>query len=140
MKRIITSPFVAAIVLYLSVIRQMPEMVTIDYTHDIVRSSSGEALFSLTACRDTIGHFCLYCALSVAIFFDLKRFTHCSSKRRALITILVPTIFGIAMEIIQKEFFPPRSCEWNDIITNAVGALTGYFVAKRINEKSVRLP
>ena len=139
MKKFILSPFVAAAIFYLCTLPKMPEALTINSEHDMVYSQTGEQLFTLTFCRDTLGHLFFYAIFAITLFFDLKRCREkMSQQQRCMITILLPIGFGILMEFVQKYFFPPRAFEWSDIIANSTGCVLGYFIAHYCNKRKAK--
>lgn len=135
MKKIIISPIIALLIFHLSSIDSMPEPLNIDYAHDIVTLPSSDTTFSLTFCRDTMGHFCLYMLLAFTLFFDLRRHFSLPRTRVAAVTLLTGIAYGITMEFVQKNFFPPRSFEWSDIAANSLGCALGCIAALYFSRK-----
>lgn len=67
---------------------------------------------------DKILHFLMYAALSTAMALETKK----SNKIYIyFIILLISTIFGGAIEILQS-YFPPRTASWGDFIADAIGS------------------
>ncbi len=76
-------------------------------------------------------HIALFMALVVAWcwFYSGKKEQSTNSKKTFITIAVVSLMYGIVMEIIQEQFIRNRSFEIPDIISDGVGALTGYFIA-----------
>ena len=108
---------VALLILYLSITTKVP-----DYYH-------GPRFEG----QDKIVHFFLYASLSLAICRDLFRQSVAfSSRKMYILAIILPILYGGLIEILQENFFPPRTGEWSDWFANILGVLTGYFLSRKI--------
>lgn len=84
---------------------------------------------------DKWAHLLMYFVFGAAFTYDLWR-DGCRSWQYALMAVLLPTIYGGIIEILQENFFYPRTGEWLDWAADAIGALTGFAVVygvKRVN-------
>ena len=53
-------------------------------------------------------------------------------SKKVVMTILLSSIFGICMELMQYYFFPGRYFEYLDIIANIIGAICGFALFKYV--------
>lgn len=86
-----------------------------------------ESFFS----SDKIGHFVAYGVLSFLILvgcFKEGRVT----RPKIVWTILLCTIYGVLLEIIQYTFYPDRLFETGDAIANLIGAVGGYLTFRQL--------
>lgn len=74
---------------------------------------------------DKIGHFGMYAVMSI---ISLKAFVNWANAKIFLFCLS----FGILMEILQFAFFPGRYFEWSDIMANALGALAGITLIRKL--------
>ncbi len=74
---------------------------------------------------DKIVHFGMYAILSGLCLMAFKNWANAK-------IFLFCLSFGILMEILQFAFFPGRYFEWSDIIANALGALVGMILIKKL--------
>ena len=74
---------------------------------------------------DKIGHFGMYAIMSIISF---KAFVNWANAKIFLFCFT----FGILMEILQYAFFPGRYFEWSDIMANALGALVGITLIRKL--------
>ena len=82
---------------------------------------------------DKVVHFFLYALLSLAICRDFFRQSVAFSSRKMVIwAIILPILYGGLIEILQENFFPPRTGEWGDWFANILGVLAGYFLSRKI--------
>ncbi|MDH6309719.1 VanZ family protein [Dysgonomonas sp. PFB1-18] len=74
---------------------------------------------------DKIVHFIMYWGLAgVASFnyiYDKKG--HIIILKLIAFAIFIPILYGGLIEVLQAEFFPPRSGDWYDFLADALGAL-----------------
>jgi VanZ family protein len=47
-----------------------------------------------------------------------------------LLIAILATVYGIIMEFVQERYIPNRSFDQGDIVADAIGSFTGYFVAR----------
>lgn len=76
---------------------------------------------------DKLVHLLMYMFLSAVFSFDLKRDKQTMTVILTL-SVLVPTIYGGIIEILQERFFYPRTGEWLDWAADAIGALIGIYI------------
>lgn len=73
---------------------------------------------------DKWAHLLMYIALGAVLFWDL-----CRDKRQGwtlwLTAIIAPILFGGLIEILQENFFYPRTGDWMDWLADSVGTLVG---------------
>lgn len=60
-------------------------------------------------------------------FFSKYFFSHFSSSKIFLITLLIALTYGILIECIQL-FVPHRNFEFSDILADFIGTITGLFI------------
>jgi VanZ family protein len=88
---------------------------------------------------DKLTHFFLYLVLVLAITKDFyKQWVDFSSLKMKLWAVVLPILYGGAIELLQQNFFPPRTAEWSDWIADVLGVLAGYFLAKSIYPKYIK--
>lgn len=72
---------------------------------------------------DKVVHLLMYFALSGIMTIDLRRAGK-PLRQAWLPALLIPIVYGGLIELIQP-YFPPRSCELADWLSDAIGALLG---------------
>lgn len=82
---------------------------------------------------DKMVHFGMYFTLAACLFLD---FIYTSSplswvKKVALI-VVIPSLYGGLIEILQGAYFPPRSTEWSDFFADCFGALVAYLICNKL--------
>jgi VanZ family protein len=89
--------------------------------------------------QDKLVHFILYLLLSLAVCLDFYRqWTDFSSRRMIIWAILFPVLYGGMIELLQGNFFPPRTAEWGDWLADTLGVFAGYFLAKSFYPKFIK--
>ncbi|MCC6722863.1 MAG: VanZ family protein [Saprospiraceae bacterium] len=78
---------------------------------------------------DKIGHLVVYGVLNWLVLRALHT-TDSFSVGRALWSLLVVSLYGVALEFVQWAFFPNRFFEVWDMVANATGAVLSYFLFK----------
>ena len=78
---------------------------------------------------DKIIHFIFY---FVFVFLWIKSIKHIS-LRYFLIVLFIALCLGISIEFLQEKFTKNRAFDWYDIIANALGAITSFFIVKFYN-------
>ena len=81
---------------------------------------------------DKLGHFTVYGILSASILWGMGKNGEEWSKKNVVMAILLSSIFGIVMELMQYYFFPGRYFEYLDIIANIIGAICGFALFKYV--------
>ena len=85
---------------------------------------------------DKIVHFVLYSLLGLAVCRDFfRQSTPFGSRKMVVWAIVLPILYGGIIEILQENFFPPRTAEWGDWLADIAGVLTGYFFSRIIYPK-----
>lgn len=77
---------------------------------------------------DKVYHTIMYASLAFTLFFDYRRdkFIKFKYKHLFIILLLIPTVYGGIIEIVQQEFFPPRRAEFFDWFADIFGSLIGF--------------
>ncbi len=96
-----------------------------------------ESLSDLTG-TDKLGHFVIYAIFSILMLFGVFKIRNAMpSNPNAFLIVIVCSIYGVLMELMQFTFFTGRYFEVLDIIANIIGSIGGLFVFKYIfNKKS----
>ena len=83
---------------------------------------------------DKLIHLLMYASLAFILFYEYYKDKHLKSCFRSfyIVLLLFPVIFGGVIEILQQAFFPPRTAEWLDWVSDIVGSLIGFLAAKMI--------
>jgi len=78
-------------------------------------------------------HFFLFGILVIlwCRFFYKKGFEKKNLKKIFLWLMLSGILYGVIMEFVQKYFVPNRSFDLGDIVSDAVGSLSGFFYSIR---------
>lgn len=77
---------------------------------------------------DKWAHLLMYAALGAALLWDLVR-DRVSGWRMWLIALVVPVAFGGIIEVLQENFFYPRTGDWWDWLADIVGTVIGCIIA-----------
>ena len=82
-------------------------------------------------------HFIMYGGMSLVIWWEyLRQHKTIDSLHVIIGTIVLPTLLGGSLEIIQEWFTTYRSGDWLDFTANCIGvglgALGGYFILPRV--------
>lgn len=73
-------------------------------------------------------HLIMYAALGAALLWDLYK-DHLRGWKMWSIAIILPTIFGGFIEILQENFFYPRTGDWMDWTADIIGTIIGGLLA-----------
>ena len=85
---------------------------------------------------DKAVHFVFYFLLVLAICRDFfRQSTPFASRKMVVWAIILPILYGGLIEILQENFFPPRTAEWGDWLADIAGVLAGYFFSWKIYPK-----
>ena len=85
---------------------------------------------------DKVVHFVLYFLLASAICRDFfRQSTPFASRKMVVWAIVLPILYGGIIEILQENFFPPRTAEWSDWLADITGVLAGYFFSRLVFPK-----
>lgn len=80
------------------------------------------------AYADKWAHLVMYIILSFALIADARR-DNLSKRMAAVIALLLPSLYGGLLELLQHFFFYPRTGDWIDWLADVVGALVGNLLA-----------
>ena len=86
---------------------------------------------------DKVGHVGVYCILTILLLrgFYQKNAKEDLSTTLSTLMVVISSIYGISMEIVQYSFFPGRFFEVMDIIANIIGSLIGLIIFKHFFTK-----
>jgi len=86
---------------------------------------------------DKFGHAVVYCILTILLLIGSYQKNAKHDLGRAILTlgVIISSIYGISMEIVQYSFFPGRFFEVMDIIANIIGSLIGLIIFKHFFTK-----
>lgn len=90
---------------------------------------------------DKLVHICMYFGLALVLTGDLHRAV-CAQQGKivrsltfrwlyVLLAFGLPIAYGGCIELIQP-FFPPRTAEWLDFVSDAAGAVFGFVAGDKI--------
>ena len=75
----------------------------------------------------------MYLSLTIALYLEIRTR---DKYFRYFFILLFPILYGASIELIQKYFFPPRTAEWLDLLSDIVGVVIGYFVARKLSKNT----
>lgn len=70
----------------------------------------------------------MYWLLSLVAYLDLSR-AHVAYWWRVAWALVLPILFGGLIEILQEQFFYPRTGDWMDWIADLSGSIFGYLIS-----------
>lgn len=85
---------------------------------------------------DKLGHFAVYGILTFLLAFGYHKNNPTISKNMLLKCLIISSLYGICLEIMQYAFFPNRYFEVLDIIANISGSIIGILFFKYIYYKT----
>ncbi len=74
---------------------------------------------------DKLAHAFVYGVLSCLLLYSFFLNDQKNIQKMKMISIIISSIYGILMEIMQYLFFPNRYFEFLDILANIIGAIIG---------------
>ncbi len=81
---------------------------------------------------DKVVHLFLYIFLACILVFDNRELIAGKRFVKLLVYAMIfPVVLGGVIEIVQENFFPPRSAEWLDWFMDIAGVLMGYFITAK---------
>ena len=86
---------------------------------------------------DKYVHLFLYFVLTVLLFYSRFVSTDFSKKAKLLVSFLFAIVFGIIIEIMQKELTANRQFEWRDIVANSMGSLIAITFLNKFSDKNI---
>ncbi len=97
----------------------------------IMKPSSGMNQLMLFEGEDKVVHFLMYFFLTFVVCWEFYRqkvsFT---SPKMYVAAVGLTAIYGGLIEILQENFFPPRSGDWWDWFADVAGVIAGYCIAR----------
>lgn len=84
-----------------------------------------EVGFDFLIPTDKIVHFLMYLGLSgaTALNYIHAKKGHINLCKLLLFAFICPILYGGLIEILQQNFFPPRSGDWSDFLADVLGSL-----------------
>lgn len=79
--------------------------------------------------EDKIAHIIMYIFLAISL---------CIASRKYIIIITISTIYGGIIELLQNYYFPPRTGEWLDLLSDFIGAIIGVVLFIFIQKKTFK--
>lgn len=76
--------------------------------------------FLLFPNSDKVIHALMYLTLSVSLFIPSGK-----NWLPATVTIVISTIYGGIIELLQHYYFPPRTGDWYDLLADFIGSFVG---------------
>ena len=99
-----------------------------DIPQKYIRESIQEQLLKVFYSTDKLVHFLAYVVFSILFLIILSNYTNWLSLQKLLMLLLVGTLFGVGIELLQYAYIPGRDKEMLDIILNFIGLLGGVFL------------
>ena len=78
---------------------------------------------------DKIAHVIVYMVLLLLLMYWFKA---AEVKFSVLKAFLIVSLYGMAMEFMQDNFFPERFFDWSDAVANSIGAAVGIVIFRYI--------
>lgn len=80
---------------------------------------------------DKVVHFLMYLGLSgaTALNYIYGEKGHINMKKMLVYAFLIPILYGGLIEILQENYFPPRSGDWADFFADALGSFAALPIA-----------
>jgi VanZ family protein len=78
---------------------------------------------------DKIVHLLMYFSLATIIYWDSRKL-NLSLQKLIWLAFLLPSLYGGLIEILQENFFPPRTGSWGDFSADCIGALLGFIILR----------
>jgi len=84
-------------------------------------------------------HFVFYAIFSFLLFLSTHTYTKSlnSHVKRWSLVLIIGTVVGLSIELIQYSLISGRHGEWMDVLVNTLGLLGGLFVAELLKSKGV---
>ncbi len=89
---------------------------------------------------DKLIHLLMYFVLGLVLNWDTSSASVSSSTQqlkisKQLLVFALPILYGGIIELLQANFFPPRTGEWLDFGANVAGVLLAYLTYHKIFKK-----
>jgi len=70
----------------------------------------------------------MYAGLTIVLIYDFRNHKNSNAYNFAFILVcfIFPGLLGGLIEIMQKEFFSPRTAEWGDWLSDIAGVMVGW--------------
>jgi VanZ family protein len=83
---------------------------------------------------DKLAHLFVY---GVLVYLALQAYKSVKDLTLRIIIVLISSsvLYGLLLEIVQKNFFPNRYFEWGDVIANTVGSILGWIIFSYFNKR-----
>lgn len=87
--------------------------------------------FDIFIPTDKIDHFLMYLGLSgaTALNYIHGKRGYISISKLLLYAFVCPILYGGLIEVLQQNFFPPRTGDWFDFLANTLGSLVALPIA-----------
>lgn len=106
--------FISAIIFYLTCLIPVKDIPSIEFDFFIE--------------LDKIVHFCMFGGLSGAtgLYYVYAKKGNINMPIMIIGAILIPILYGGLIEILQANFFAPRTGDWFDFLADALGSLVAF--------------
>lgn len=112
LKCYLRSFLVFCVILYVSLIRIAPVKLVSDLPY-----------------FDKLVHLGMYFCFAFFLYLDsVKKNKAFCVVSLAAISILIPSLLGGIIELLQSNFFPPRTAEWADFIADFLGSVLAFLL------------
>lgn len=129
------SLFVALVIFYLSVRQTVPDVFYLEENNKVLYRTEDRSI-DIVYFRDFFGHMAFYSLLALTLFYESwKVNVDVRSRKMVLVAVVLPILYGGLVELIQENFFPPRSAEWMDWFSDILGVLLAYLFALKMCPK-----
>lgn len=76
---------------------------------------------------DKLVHWLAFAVLTLVLLWDGKK-VGLKSWQMWMLAIIFPMVYGGLIEVLQEQFFFPRTGEWGDWLADSIGVLVGAIV------------
>jgi VanZ family protein len=82
---------------------------------------------------DKMVHFGMYFTIATCFFLDFIRTSPSLSWiKKVAIMVVIPSLYGGLIEILQGAYFPPRSAQWSDFFADCLGSLVACLICNKL--------
>ena len=125
------SILVAGLIFYLSIRPTVPDVFYLSESNRIVYQTEARTI-DILYFRDFFGHMAFYFLLSCMLLLESwKDGVALYSRKMLLVVVAIPVVYGAVIEFVQEYFFPPRSAEWMDWLSDILGACIAYYLTSK---------
>jgi VanZ family protein len=84
-------------------------------------------------------HFVFYAIFAFLLFLSALGYTKRINSRvaRWRVVLIIGTVVGLGIELIQHDLIYGRQGEWTDVLANTIGLLGALFIAELLKNKGV---